>query len=235
MTGESHDTGDREPNERHDQPHRQPSWLAPRHERLERREQLGTAGEAVARFPAQGAIDDVAQGAGQVRTARAQRRDLRLQPQLAKLAEGRRLVQSHPGRRLVDDHAKRVDVSGGTDVGPARELLGGHVLRGSDDDSFACELEGRGVVAGGGRLLDGPVGARHAEVRHHRMAVTVPEDHVRRLEVPMRDPRFVCGREGAREVERQPHDLVTRQSSAREALVERLAVDQLHRQPEASR
>jgi hypothetical protein len=80
------------------------------------------------------------------------------------------------------------------------------------------------------------VEARDAEVGHDGARAVAPQDHVGRLEVAVRHPGGVRRGEGARQVVRERRELGGRHRPAPgEPLVERLSLDELHRQPEARR
>ena len=141
-----------------------------------------------------------------------------------RVALKRPLARGH----LIQDHAE------GKDVGPMIErlalgLFGRHVGRGPDDSAVA------GHVLGGRKRRDAErrrlrlVQLRQTEVENLDPVVGADHD-VGRLEIPMRNPSGVSGRQRVRQRDGNLQQPLQRESVFRDDLLQRFALDELHRQ-----
>ena len=128
-----------------------------------------------------------------------------------------------PGDHLVEHHAERPDIGARVHVLPAR-LLWRHVIRGTDERARFGGERVRGAVRRGGRRDQ----LREAEVEDLHEAVRT-DDHVGGLDVAMDDAGGVRGGEGRRHLDGDVDGLGDRQELD-EALIERHALDVLHRE-----
>ena len=136
-------------------------------------------------------------------------------------------VERLPAREhLVEDASERPEVRAPVQRAAAR-LLGAHVARGAEDDALVRRVLGdRRRVRDVGRGRAERERLREAEVEELDLAFRGHVD-VRGLEVAVEDALGVRGLERVRDLEREADRLVDRDGSARDALLERLAGDEL--------
>jgi len=136
-----------------------------------------------------------------------------------------RVERPRAGHELVEQHAERVDVGPGIDVAAVEDLLRAHVLGRAEQP----------LVGSQQRLLGGLAveGLGDAEVDHarHRLTVVHGHEHVRRLDVAVDDALVVAVLDRAADVGQQAQPVAGRKLVAIAELFDRLAVDELHREP----
>jgi hypothetical protein len=106
-------------------------------------------------------------------------------------------------------------------------LLRGHVGDGADDASLPCERPRH--TSGRVKLHRIVLQFRQAEVEHFQPAV-LRDHHVRRLQIPMRDPLRVRGHQRVGEGDPVFQQRLERQAARRNQVGERRSVDELHRE-----
>ena len=166
--------------------------VAARAHRLQREEEIPRGLEAILRPLGQAASHQAVEGR---RERSPRRRGRRIVAQDGRLRLGRRvpLEGALAGQQLVHQHAQGKDVRAMVG-GQAAHLLGGHVSRRAEDGPRGGVIPGRGRAQRRGvRRLREP---RQAEVQDLDLAVARHE-HVVRLQVAVRDPLVVGGREAA--------------------------------------
>jgi serine/threonine protein kinase len=125
-----------------------------------------------------------------------------------------------PGRELIEHQPQRKHVCSTPDVLPAR-LLGRHVAKRAKQ---RVPLSARPRL---GRRLPHDIAdqARQTEIQHLHVSVG-PQHDVLRFDVPVNDPRRVCDRQGARNLDADAWNGVDRQLATK--LTERAAGNELH-------
>ena len=110
--------------------------------------------------------------------------------------------------QFVEQHAQRIDVAAGIDIGVAeRRLLGAHVLGRPD------QLAVLGKVRLLGQPLLGCLGDAKVDDLGDRFAIQLGDQHVGRLEVPVDDPLLMGMLDRTADVDEDPQTLAW--SSAR--------------------
>ncbi len=128
-------------------------------------------------------------------------------------------------RQALEQHAaEREHVRARSDIALAARLLRRHVAGRADHDAGAR----REAIAVGD--------ARDAEVEQlHAIELVVRQEQVRRLDVAMHDAAFVRGAERFGDPPHQRDALAAGQPLVPHAVIERLAVEPLHREPQLAR
>ena len=108
--------------------------------------------------------------------------------------------------QFVEQHAQRIDVAAGIDIGVAeRGLLGAHVLGRAD------QLAVFGKVRLLGQPLLGRLGDAKVDDLGDRFAILLGDQHVGRLEVPVDDPLLMGMLDRLADVDEDPQSLAGRQ------------------------
>ena len=127
-------------------------------------------------------------------------------------------------RHLVEHRAQRKDVRASVSLG-ALELLGRHVLKGTDDGAFLgqrflvrCTIESDGSTRG------------FSQTEVEQLRTRLREHDVARLQIAVHDSRTMGALERFGDLRAEAQDVVNRQGAAQKAIGERLTFEQLHHQ-----
>ena len=145
-------------------------------------------------------------------------------------AQRGRIAERHVAREhLVDQHTERVEIRALVDLCAGR-LLRRHVAGRADDRARARQRRLAALLAG---VLDKPGDAEVEHLDHVALTVPVDQHDVLRLEIPVHDALGVGSGESASDLRANPQEPWQRHRAARaQGVVQRLAVDQLHRDKE---